>query len=86
MSRINLKTATLEQIEDECVEVMGTPYGHNMIGIMCSVVKDRFGEEEANRLFDLYQGQEDKWITNVTDAKNQKTYLMMGCVFCAGKS
>tara|TARA_R100001530_G_scaffold123671_1_gene91687 strand:+ start:315 stop:485 length:171 start_codon:yes stop_codon:yes gene_type:complete len=55
MSRINLKTATLEQIEDECAEVVGTPYGHNMIGIMCSVVKDRFGQEEADRLFETWQ-------------------------------
>ena len=85
-SKINLKTATLEQLEDECMEVMGTPYGHNMIGIICNVVDERFGKEEAERLFDIYQGQEDKWITNVTDAKNQKTHLMMGCVFCAGKS
>ena len=55
MSKINLKTATLGQIEDECDRVYGTPYGHNMIGIMCSVVKDRFGKEEADRLFELYQ-------------------------------
>ena len=55
MSRINLKTATLEQIEDECAKVVGTPYGHNMIGIMCSVVKNRFSEEEADRLFETYQ-------------------------------
>ena len=54
-SKINLKTATLEQIEDECAEVVGTPYGHNMIGIMCSVVKDRFGQEEADRLFETWQ-------------------------------
>ena len=32
MSKINLKTATLDQLEDECDELMGTPYGHNMIG------------------------------------------------------
>ena len=55
MSRINLKTATLEQLEDECEELMGTPYGHNMIGIICSTVSNRFGEEEADRLFETYQ-------------------------------
>ena len=54
-SKINLKTATLEQLEDECMEVMGTPYGHNMIGIICGVVEERFGKEDAERLFDTYQ-------------------------------
>jgi len=55
MSKINLKTATLGQIEDECDRVYGTPYGHNIIGIMCEVVKDRFGQEEADRLFEEWQ-------------------------------
>ena len=54
-SKITLKTATLEQLEDECMEVMGTPYGHNMIGIICGVVEDRFGKEDADRLFNIYQ-------------------------------
>jgi len=54
-SRTNIKTATLEQLEDECMELMGTPYGHNMIGIICGVVEDRFGKEDAERLFDTYQ-------------------------------
>ena len=55
MSRINLKTATLDELEDECAELMGTPYGHNMIGIICSTASDRFGKEEADRLFETYQ-------------------------------
>ena len=54
-SRINLKTATLEQLEDECAELMGTPYGHNMIGIICGTVSERFGKEEADKLFNIYQ-------------------------------
>ena len=56
MSKINLKTATLGQLEDECDRVYGTPYGHNMIGIICNVVDERFGKEEAQRLFNEYQG------------------------------
>ena len=55
MSRTNLKTATLEQLEDVCMELMGTPYGHNMIGIICQTVEDRFGKEDAERLFNTYQ-------------------------------
>ena len=55
MSKLNINTATLEELESECLEVMGTPYGHNIIGIICRVVKDRFGEDEADRLFDEYQ-------------------------------
>ena len=54
-SRTNLKTATLEQLEDECDELMGTPYGHNMIGIICKTVEERFGKEDAERLFNTYQ-------------------------------
>ena len=55
MSKINLKTATLEELEDECMSVIGTTYGHNMIGIICQTVEDRFGEKEADRLFETYQ-------------------------------
>jgi hypothetical protein len=53
--KINLKTATLDEIREECDKVYGTPFGHNMIGIMCSVVDERFGKEEAQELFDDYQ-------------------------------
>jgi len=56
MARINLKTATLDEIREECESVVGTQFGHNMIGIMCSIVKDRFGEDEADQLFEEYQG------------------------------
>lgn len=53
--RINIKTATLDELEEECMELMGTSYGHNMIGIICNVVEDRFGKEDAERLFNIYQ-------------------------------
>lgn len=55
MRRINLKTATLDEIREECDKVYGTQFGHNMIGIMCSVVDERFGKEEAQELFNDYQ-------------------------------
>ena len=54
-SKINLKTATLDEIREECECVLGTPFGHNMIGLMCSVVSDRFGKDEADSLFEDYQ-------------------------------
>ena len=53
--RINIGTCTLEELEDECIKVMGTPYGHNMIGLICSEADKRFGKEEAERLFNTYQ-------------------------------
>ena len=53
--RINIKTATLDELEEECMELMGTPYGHNMIGIICNEVEDRFSKEDAERLFNFYQ-------------------------------
>ena len=55
MSRLNIETATMEELEDECFKVMGTPYGHNIIGIICREVKNRFGKDEADRLFNEYQ-------------------------------
>jgi len=55
MARMNINTATLEELEDECAELIGTQYGHNMISIICGVVEDRFGEEQAERLFNTYQ-------------------------------
>ena len=54
-SKINIETATLEELENECAEPVGTQFGHNMIGIICRVVEDRFGEDDANRLFEEYQ-------------------------------
>ena len=56
MSKVNINKCTLEQLEEECEQVVGTQYGHNMIGIICQVTEERFGEKEANRLFELYQG------------------------------
>tara|TARA_Y100001938_G_scaffold137322_1_gene201314 strand:+ start:484 stop:654 length:171 start_codon:yes stop_codon:yes gene_type:complete len=55
MSKINLKTATLDELENECDELAGTPFGHNMIGIICRTVSERFGKEDADRLFNTYQ-------------------------------
>ena len=55
MSKINLKTATLDEIREECENVLGTQFGHNMIGIMCQVVEDRFGEDKAEELYNDYQ-------------------------------
>ena len=54
-SKINLKTATLDELENECDELVGTPFGHNMIGIICRTVSERFGKEDADRLFNTYQ-------------------------------
>ena len=54
-NRINLKIATLDEIREEWESVLGTQFGHNMIGIMCGVVEDRFGKEQAEELFNDYQ-------------------------------
>ena len=55
MARLNIQTATLEELENECAELMGTQFGHNMICIICNVVDERFGKEQAERLFNFYQ-------------------------------
>ena len=54
-SRVNLKTATLKEMEEECARVMGTTFGHNMIVIICRAAEERFGKEEADMLFETYQ-------------------------------
>jgi hypothetical protein len=55
MANMNINTATLEELEDECANVVGTGYGHNIISLICNVVEKRFGEEEAERFFETYQ-------------------------------
>ena len=62
MARINIEKASIEELEEECMEVLGTPYGHNIIGLICNVVDKRFGKEEANRFFEEYQNfDEEGW-------------------------
>ena len=56
MSRININEATINELELECMRLQGTTFGHNMIGLICNVVDERFGEEESNRFFETYQG------------------------------
>ena len=62
MARINIEKASIEELEQECMEVLGTPFGHNIIGLICNTVDKRFGKEEAKRLFDKYQNfHEEGW-------------------------
>jgi len=55
MARFDFKNMTIESAKEECENVYGTPYGHNMIAIICNQVKEKFGEDEADRLFEEYQ-------------------------------
>ena len=62
MARINIQEASIEELEQECMNVLGTNFGHNMIGIICNVVEKRFGKEEADRFFNEYQNfDEESW-------------------------
>ena len=54
-SKMNLKEATIEELEEKCQEVQGTPFGHNIIALICQQAEDKFGEDEAVRLFETYQ-------------------------------
>ena len=56
MSRVNINTCTLEELEDECIKVDGTNFGHTIIGIICRTALKRFGKKEGDRLFKSYQG------------------------------
>lgn len=55
MARFDFENMTIESAEEECAKVFGTPYGHNMISIICNQVKEKFGVDEADRLFYEYQ-------------------------------
>ena len=55
MSKIDYKKATIEELEEQCQEVQGTPFGHNIIALICQQAEERFGEDEAVRLFETYQ-------------------------------
>ena len=54
-NKVNLEKCSLKEMEIECIMAQGTPYGHNIIGIICRAAKDRFGKEAADRLFEKYQ-------------------------------
>ena len=55
MSKLNINEATIDELEEECENVLGTPYGHNIIGLICNIVDERFGKEEGERFFETYQ-------------------------------
>ncbi len=54
MSRFSrkLKTASLIELENECYSLVGSNFGHNMIGIILSEVEKRFGQDQADRIKD----------------------------------
>ena len=54
-NKVNLETCSLKEMEIECIMAQGTPYGHNIIGIICRVAKKRFGKETSDKLFNEYQ-------------------------------
>ena len=53
--KININKCSQDELYEECERVMGTQYGHNMIGLICNVAEERFGEEVAKDLFETYQ-------------------------------
>ena len=55
MTKININTCTLLELDFECKKVKGTTFGHNMIGLMCNVAEKRFGKKEAEKLCKKYQ-------------------------------
>ena len=55
VSKVKLKDMTVEDMRDECESVLGTPYGHNIIGIICDMAEKKFGVEVAQEIFEDYQ-------------------------------
>ena len=55
MSRINIDKCSQDELYEECERVVGTQYGHNMIGLICNAAEKRFGKEVAEDLFETYQ-------------------------------
>ena len=54
--KMNSETATFEELEMECMQVQGTQFGHNIIGLICQIAEERFGKDKAQYLFENYQG------------------------------
>jgi hypothetical protein len=50
-----IKREEIKELEAECREVVGTPFGHNIIRLICMQVKEKFGKDEADRFFNKYQ-------------------------------
>ncbi len=46
---------TLESAENEIIDVLGTPYGHNIIALILQQVSEKFGKAKADKLYDQYQ-------------------------------
>lgn len=59
-----IKTATLEELEDKCYELVGTTMEHNMIGIILGEVEKRFGEDKADKIH--------RYIYNVPSNKSSR--------------
>jgi len=55
MKKSDLENITLESAEKEILRVWGTPYGHNIIAIILKQVHEKFGEDEALKLYYQYQ-------------------------------
>ena len=53
--RININKCSQDELYEECERVVGTQYGHNMIGLICNVAEERFGKKVAEDLFETYQ-------------------------------
>ena len=53
--KINIDKCSQDELYEEGERVVGTQYGHNMIGLICNVAEERFGKKVAEDLFETYQ-------------------------------
>ena len=55
IKRKEFENMSLEDAEQKIVQVLGTPYGHNIIALIIGKVEMKYGEKEADKLFNKYQ-------------------------------
>ena len=55
IKRKEFENMSLEDAEQKIVQVLGTPYGHNIIALIIGKVEKKYGEKEADKLFNKYQ-------------------------------
>ena len=55
MSKVRLKDMTEDDMRNECESVLGTPYGHNIIALICQMAEKKFGVEVAQEIYEDYQ-------------------------------
>ena len=74
MSKFDFTNMTLESAEEECANLVGTQFGHNMIGLILRKVEEKFGENTFFQHIGIYAFRADI-LSEITDLKESKNEI-----------